>query len=247
MEYKQSKNRMNCKIIDFANIVSGEEFTVGMGNSACSYSNTRLHTYGLVTCIGLAVVSKNFAFLAHLDMGGLIGNSFDQVWIPLDNGKYDIKSTKCIATEQLMDAIRKGREHIMEPLNVQLIYGYEKSFTQNEQKERMKLLCTGLNNVFELCQNLGITVNRIPDGISRSVTVDSKSGSILLGDEYGEYFSQDSEIPSFSQGSEISSPLRAAHGMQSGRKLLDNLKIYKEMLIEYLKDNMKLNKHSNRR
>lgn len=238
MEYKQRVDRMDYNLIRSVNIVGGEEFTVGMGNSACSYSNTRLHTYGLSTCIGLAVVSKNFAFLAHLDMGGLIGNSFDQVWIPLDNGKYDIKSTKCIATEQLMDAIRQRREYIMEPLNVQLIYGYEKSITQNEAKERMKLLCTGLNNVFELCQNLGITVNRIPDGISRRVTVDSKSGSILLEDEYGEYFSKDSAI---------SYPLRGTNGMQSKWKLLDRFKKYQEILRKYSDGNMKDNKHNNRR
>lgn len=246
MEYKQRVDRMDYKIKDFASIVSGEEFTVLMGDSACSYSNTRLHTYGLSTCIGLAVVSKNFAFLAHLDMSGIIGNSFDQVWIPLGNGKYDIKTTKCNATEQLMYAIRQRREYITEPLNVQLIYGYEKSITQNEQKERMKLLYTGLDNVFKLCQNLGITMNRIPDGISRRVTVDSKSDSILLGDEYSEYFSKNNGTLD---------PLIGAHDMTSKWKSLDLLKKWQEILREhpldeYLNnncDNTKDNNHNNRR
>lgn len=169
----------------YVNVVTGDEFTVGMGNSAFSCSNTRLVTFGLSTCVGLAVVSNNFAFLAHLDMGGLVGNSFDVKWIPLGNGKYDVKSTKCIATEQLMNVIRKRKEQITSPLSVQLVFGGNKAQTVEFAKEMLQLLYQGLDEVFELCQNLGIAINKIPDGVSSTVTVDSKSGSILLGSDYG--------------------------------------------------------------
>lgn len=176
MENKKNEHNGNRRTKWYvpAIVARGDEFTVVMGYSAVSYSNTRLITFGLSTCVGLAVTSNNFAFLAHLDMSGMIGFSFDR------------ESPKCIATEQLMDEIRERKEQITQPLNIQLIFGHHKSLTVSMNQEQMNLLYSGLDDVCRLCQKLGITVNRIPDGISSKVTVDSEDG-IILFDRDNEY------------------------------------------------------------
>ena len=58
-------------------INSTEVKPVNMGTNAIATDETPcLFTFGLGTCIGLVGLSENFAFLSHIDMGGLIGNQW---------------------------------------------------------------------------------------------------------------------------------------------------------------------------
>ena len=58
-------------------INSTEVKPVNMGTIAIATDEKPcLFKFGLRTCIGLVGLTENFAFLSHIDMGGLIGNQW---------------------------------------------------------------------------------------------------------------------------------------------------------------------------
>lgn len=69
---------------------------IGMGEG--EFANTQgeiLSTMGIASCVGLMAFSKQFSYLAHIEMGNCIGSNFDS------NGN-------CIRIEELLERIRQN-------------------------------------------------------------------------------------------------------------------------------------------
>lgn len=137
-----------------------------------------LFTLGLATCIGLVATSKDFAFLAHIDMGGLGHNGFEEEWSQLSDGKWKQIIKSCKVTRELYNKIYQNRENIKQPIELTVVLG---SMPVEETETRRIMLERGIDSVVKRCsENLGIAVNRLPNIKSQSVLVDSKNGEIII-------------------------------------------------------------------
>ena len=163
---------------DIEQINSNDVKAVNMDNYGVSTEDKpALFTFGLATCRGLVATSKNFAFLAHIDMG-FGQNGFETEYKQLPNGKWDTKVKRCNVTRDLYNSIYRNRDKITEPIEITVILG---SFPVDENGIKSMLLERGINNTINMCaENLDITVNRLPNVSSTSVLVDSRSGKLIL-------------------------------------------------------------------
>ena len=147
-----------------------------------------LFTLGLSTCIGLVAVSKDFSFLAHIDMGYGV-NSFEQKYIKLANGKWDSKKESCKVTRELYNIIYRKRNELSNSVELTVVLG-EMPVDVNESSR--VLLETGIENVIKMCKNnLGITVERKPDENASAVLVDSRNRVLQMEPIYNRLSSID--------------------------------------------------------
>lgn len=148
-------------------------------NSASTVEKPCLYTFALSTCVGLLAKTDGFAFLAHIDMGGLVGRSFERKWTQLPDGHWNGKIIGCDATKRMYSEIRRNKDLITSPIEISLIYGdfYCSSGTVQEE-----LLNKGIDKVLMMCENDGLEAVRTEPIYSTSVLVDSRSGEVFLGD-----------------------------------------------------------------
>ena len=83
-----NKKRIDNINLDRINCISMDDYGV------TTDSKDVLFTYGLETCIGLIVTTKDFAFLAHIDNGHGI-QLFENEFHKKPDGTWDIKVKKC--------------------------------------------------------------------------------------------------------------------------------------------------------
>ena len=161
------------------NINSTEVKPVDMGTNAIATDEKPcLFTFGLGTCIGLVALADNFAFLSHIDMGGLIGeNQWEEEYRQLSNGKWDVITKGSKETRALYTAICRNKDKIKTPIDIILVEGI--CPVGKEDKHRI-LLESGLDKLEWMCMhNLGIKINRKTIR-SSSVLVDSRDRSVIL-------------------------------------------------------------------
>lgn len=159
-------------------IDSSEVIPVSMGRNATAIvTKPYLFTLGLGTCIGLVGLAKNFGFLSHIDMGGIIGDQWETEYSQLPNGKWDVKPKKCKETWDLYNAIYRNKDKIKTPVDVILVEGI--SPVGNDDKHR-KLLDSELDSLEYMCmKNLGVMIKRRIVS-SSSILVDSRNQKIVL-------------------------------------------------------------------
>ena len=161
------------------NINSTEVKPVNMGEKAIATDEKPcLFTFGLGTCIGLVGLAENFAFLSHIDMGGLIGNQWEKQYRQLPNGKWEVKTKALKETWALYNAIYRNKDKIKTPIDIILVEG---TCPVDKEDEHRRLLERGLDNLEHMCmQNLGIQINRKTIS-SSSILVDSRDKNVILG------------------------------------------------------------------
>ena len=161
------------------NINSTEVKPVGMGGNAIATDEKPcLFTFGLITCIGLVGLAENFAFLSHIDMGGLMGNQWETQYRQLPNGKWEVKTKALKETWTLYNAIYRNKDKIKTPIDIILVEG---TCPVDKEDEHRRLLERGLDNLENMCmQNLGIQINRKTIS-SSSILVDSRDKNVILG------------------------------------------------------------------
>lgn len=184
-------------------IDSSEVILVNMGaNAIATEAKPCLFTFGLATCIGLVGLAENFAFLSHIDMGGLMGDQWETEYRRLPNGKWDVKTKGCKETEALYTAIYRNKDKIKTPIDIIIVEGI---CPVDKDDEHRRLLDSGLNSLEYMCmQDLGIQINRKTIS-SSSILVDSRDGRVILGEQHemnmGNLF--ESILPAFSDPDEI--------------------------------------------
>lgn len=159
-------------------VAPDDVFYVPMGR--CSSSSEKkpcLYTFGIASCVGLLAKADNFAFLAHIDIGGHLGEDFECNWYQLPGGKWDVRFIKCNTTEKMLQAIR--RSTIISPIEISLIYG-DFYFASGSIQE--DLLNKGIDRAIMVCESMGLECVRTEPIYSSSVLVDSRSGKIFLSD-----------------------------------------------------------------
>lgn len=161
-------------------INSTEVKPVNMGSNAIATDDKPcLFTFGLSTCIGLVGLGENFAFLSHIDMGGLMGDQWETEYRQLPNGKWNVRTKGCKETRALYNAIYRNKDKIKTPIDIVLVEGI---CPVDKEDEHRRLLDSGLNSLESMCmRNLGISINRRTIS-SSSVLIDSRNRRIVLGD-----------------------------------------------------------------
>lgn len=161
------------------NINSTEVKPVNMGGNAIATDEKPcLFTFGLGTCIGLVGLAENFAFLSHIDMGGLIGDQWETQYRQLPNGKLEVRTKALKETKALYNAIYRNKDKIKTPIDIILVEG---TCPVDKDNEHRRLLERGLDNLEHMCmQNLGIQINRKTIS-SSSILVDSRDKNVILG------------------------------------------------------------------
>lgn len=161
------------------NINSTEVKPVNMGGNAIATDEKPcLFTFGLGTCIGLVGLAENFAFLSHIDMGGLIGDQWETQYRQLPNGKWEVRTKALKETRVLYNAIYRNKDKIKTPIDIILVEG---TCPVDNDNEHRRLLERGLDNLEHMCmQNLGIQINRKTIS-SSSILVDSRDKNVILG------------------------------------------------------------------
>lgn len=128
-----------------------------------------LLTLNLQSCIALIAHTKNFSFLAHMNVNrGNWGQDFD---IDEANG-----SSKCKKVEDLYNEILKHKDKISQPINIGLVLGIapvEKKYISR------RILENDLLNMFEKLRVNNIRAIRLPDINSWSFILDSRTGKII--------------------------------------------------------------------
>ena len=161
------------------NINSTEVKPVNMGKNAIATDEKPcLFTFGLSTCIGLVGLAENFAFLSHIDMGGLMGDQWETQYRQLPNGKWDVRTKALKETWALYNVIYRNKDKIKTPIDIILVEG---TCPVDKENEHRRLLESGLDNLERMCmQNLGIQINRKTIS-SSSILVDSRDRNVILG------------------------------------------------------------------
>ena len=162
------------------NINSTEVKTVNMGGNAIATDEKPcLFTFGLNTCIGLVGLAENFAFLSHIDMGGLMSSGqWEKQYRQLPNGKWEVRTKALKETWELYIAIYRNKDKIKTPIDIILVEGI---CPVDKEDEHWRLLESGLDNLERMCmQNLGIQINRKTIS-SSSILVDSRDRNVILG------------------------------------------------------------------
>ncbi len=161
------------------NINSTEVKPVNMGENAIATDEKPcLFTFGLGTCIGLVGLAENFAFLSHIDMGGLMGNQWETQYRQLPNGKWEVRTKALKETWALYNVIYRNKDKIKTPIDIILVEGI---CPVDKEDEHRRLLESGLDNLEHMCmQNLGIQINRKTIS-SSSILVDSRDRNVILG------------------------------------------------------------------
>lgn len=128
-----------------------------------------LLTIGLQSCIALIAYTKNFAFLAHMNVfRGNLDKDFD-----INEKKGE---GKCKKVEDLYKEILKNKDNIIEPINIGLVLGVtpvEKGYVSRMILEK-DLIC-----LFEKLRANNISAGRLPDISSFSFILDSRTGQII--------------------------------------------------------------------
>ena len=139
------------------NTNSTEVKPVNMGENAIATDEKPcLFTFGLGTCIGLVGLAENFAFLSHIDMGGLIGDQWETQYRQLPNGKWEVRTKALKETKALYNAIYRNKDKIKTPIDIILVEG---TCPVDKDNEHRRLLERGLDNLEHMCmQNLGIQI-----------------------------------------------------------------------------------------
>lgn len=161
------------------NINSTEVKPVNMGKNAIATDEKPcLFTFGLSTCIGLVGLAENFAFLSHIDMGGLMGDQWETQYRQLPNGKWEVRTKALKETWALYNVIYRNKDKIKTPIDIILVEG---TCPVDKENEHRRLLESGLDNLERMCmQNLGIQINRKTIS-SSSILVDSRDRNVILG------------------------------------------------------------------
>ena len=66
-------------------------------------------------------MGDNFAFLSHIDMGGLIGNQSEKEYRQLPNGKWDVRTKSLREIRALYNAIYWNKDKIQSPVDIILV------------------------------------------------------------------------------------------------------------------------------
>lgn len=128
-----------------------------------------LLTIGLQSCIALIAYTKNFSFLAHMNVyRGNWDKDFD-----IDEEKEE---GKCKKIEDLYNEILNNKDNIREPINVGLVLGV--SPVEKEYVSRI-ILEKDLLDLFEKLRANNISAVRLPDISSFSFMLDSRTGKII--------------------------------------------------------------------
>lgn len=128
-----------------------------------------LLTVNLQSCIALIAHTKNFSFLAHMNVNrGNWGQDFD---IDEANG-----TSKCKKVEDLYNEILKHKDKISQPINIGLVLGITP--VQKDYISRI-VLENDLLEMFEKLRANNICAKRLPDINSYSFILDSRKGEII--------------------------------------------------------------------
>ena len=128
-----------------------------------------LLTIGLQSCIALIAHTKNFAFLAHMNViRENWGKDFD---IDEEHGKG-----KCKKVDDLYNEILNNKDKISEPINIGLVLGVTP--VKKECISRI-VLENDLRGLFEKLRAHNISAVRLPDINSFSFILDSRTGQII--------------------------------------------------------------------
>ena len=128
-----------------------------------------LLTAGLQSCISLIAYTKNFSFLAHMNV--VRGNWNED----FDIDEKNIKG-KCKKVEDLYNEILKNKDNIRELINIGLVFGVtpvEKGYLSRT------ILENDLLDLFKKLRANNISAVRLPDISSFSFILDSRTGQII--------------------------------------------------------------------
>ena len=159
--------------------------------------------------MGLVGLAENFAFLSHIDMGGLFGiNQWDREYSQVPNGKWNIRTKGCKEIRTLYNAIYRNRNKIKTPMDIILVEGI---CPLDKDDEHRRLLDSGLNSLENMCmQNLGISINRRTVS-SSSILVDSINRKVVL--ENGQEIDMSGILTRFENAYEMESDRRDISGL----------------------------------
>lgn len=128
-----------------------------------------LLTMNLQSCIALIAYTKNFSFLAHMNV--IRGNWSQDFDIDEING-----NSKCKKVEDLYNEILSHKDKISQPINIGLVLGIT---PVDKDCISRRVLENDLLKMFEKLRVNNICANRLPDISSWSFILDSRKGEII--------------------------------------------------------------------
>lgn len=150
--------------------------SVNMGQSLYSVGskNSVLATIGLGSCVGLVVYSGKFTYLAHIDMGNVIGMNFD------NNDTFN-----CIRLREILAILQelKSKNIDISDITFGIVSTETFVFDKKWWSDRAIQFDREIDNFVDYVKhNLGVKVNRIPNIRSDFIALDSTDGKMWVAE-----------------------------------------------------------------
>ena len=164
------ENALNVYRFDKTNIDANLIQYVNMGKYGLATDHKPLlFTCNLQSCIALIAYSKEFAFLAHM-------NVFEGNWNEDFQVEGKDKVIRCTKIDDLYREILKNKNKITDTINIGLVLGV---LPLSEEYQTRKVIEKDLLNLFQNLRKNGISSIRLPDINSFSFILDSTTGKII--------------------------------------------------------------------
>lgn len=145
---------------------------VSMGEIETTTNDKKiLFTFGLASCIGIYIYSKNFGILGHIDSGDMFDQHFEQEYKQI-NGKWVRITGEFKQIGKIMYIIRKNITEIVTPIKIGMIIGNNASIMS---EDAIRKLDFAIDLIIRITKNMGLSIEKQAPIISSTVIVDTKN------------------------------------------------------------------------
>ena len=145
---------------------------VSMGEIETTTNNKKiLFTFGLSSCIGIYVYSKNFGILGHIASGDILEQHFEYEYSQI-NGKWVRIKGKFKQTGKIMYKIRQNLTEIVTPIKIGMIIGDDASMLSEDEIRKLDF---AIDSIIRMTKDLGLSIEKQAPIISSTVIVDTEN------------------------------------------------------------------------
>lgn len=130
-----------------------------------------LFTFGLISCIGLYIYSKNFGILGHIDSGDIFEKHFKHEYRQI-NGKWVRITGQFKQIGDIMYQIRQHFDEIVFPVKIGMIIGVDASICSKEAIEKLDF---AIEIIVSMVKDMGILIEKQDLIMSSMVIVDTEN------------------------------------------------------------------------
>ncbi len=144
---------------------------VSMGEIEATTNDKKiLFTFGLASCIGIYIYSKDFGILGHIDPGDMFDSHFEHEYKQI-NGKWIRTTGQFKQTGEIMYKIRQHNEFVT-PIKIGMIIGVDAPIMS---KDAIKKLDFAIDLIVRMTKDMGVPVEKQTPIISSTVIVDTEN------------------------------------------------------------------------